>query len=325
MSLTTSAVARRAAGAMALLAALAGSNALAVTVAHWNFETDLIAGTAVSGQVVSHPSATAAFDAAIQDISGNGNHLSAFAQNGGFTAMQFSNVIAPGTSTGGSLSVENQPGQCCPVLSSQDDLEVGGVNVGALSQWTIEASVNLKSLGAWRTIVGKDGVGQATNGDGNQAPLYLQKKGDGTNQFRINFVDVQGHVHIADSATVAAANTWYHLAAVSDGNSLKLYVNGALETSVDMTGGPSTDRTMVALDEAGFEGPGTTAPYGWSLFRGMYGDGHGDRVDGYIDDVRISNAALSPGEFLYQIPEPGVATLAGGALVAGAVTRRRRR
>jgi hypothetical protein len=325
MSLTMSAVTRRAAGAMALLAALAGSKASAATVAQWNFETDLIAGTAVNGQVVSHPSATAAFDAAIQDISGNGNHLSAFAQNGGFTAMQFSNVIAPGTTTGSTLSVENQPGQCCPVLSSQDDLEVGGVNVGALAQWTIEASVNLKDLGGWRTIVGKDGVGQATNGDGNQAPLYLQKKGDGTQQFRINYVDVQGYGHIADSTTVAAANTWYHLAAVSDGNTLKLYVNGALETSVDMTGGPSTDRAMVALDEAGFEGPGTTAPYGWSLFRGMYGDGHGDRVDGYIDDVRISNMALDAAQFLYQIPEPGMATLAGSALLAGAVTRRRRR
>jgi hypothetical protein len=291
-----------------LLAVLAASlvvgalspTACAVTVAHWNFETDLIAGTAVNGQVVSHPSATAAFDAAIADISGNGNHLSAFAQNGGFTAMQFSNIVASNAQTNSTLSMENQPGQCCPVLSSQDDLEVGGVNVGAMAQWSIEASVNFKGVAGWQTLVGKDGWQQATNGDINQAPLYLQKKGDGTNQFRINFVDAQGFVHIVDSTTVAGTGGWYHVAATSDGSNLRLYVDGVLENTLDMTLSGSSDRSMAALDEAGFEGAGTTAPYGWSTFRGMYNDGHGDRVDGYMDDVRISNAALAPAQLLYQ-------------------------
>ena len=211
---------------------------------------------------------------------------------------------------------------CCPVLSSQDDLEVGGVNVGALAQWTIEASVNLRDLGGWRGIVGKDGVGQATNGDGNQAPLYLQKKGDGSQEFRINFVDVQGYAHIVDSTTVAAVNQWYHLVASSDGNKLRLWVNGNLEGELDMTLSPSTDRSMVALDESGYEGAGTVAPYGWTLFRGMYGDGHGDRFDGYIDDVRISNMALATSEFL-QVPEPTSLVLLMVGAAAALATRRR--
>jgi hypothetical protein len=298
----------------------ATGSVLGGTIAHWDFENELINGSPVDGTVVPHPSATGAHDDSIPDISGNGNHLSAFAQNGSFTEMRFSNVVAPNNQTGSTLSATNAP-VCCPVLSSQDDLELGGVNVGALAAWTIEASVNLRNLGGWRTIVGKDGVGQATNGDPNQAPLYLQKVGDGTQRFRINFVDVQGYVHIADSTTVAVANQWYHLVASSDGNTLKLYVNGVLEGSLDMTLSPSTDRSMVALDESGFEGSGTVAPYAWSLFRGMYNDGHGDRVDGYIDDVRISDMALSPSEFL-QVPEPGSIVLFVLGITLAAVLRR---
>ena len=273
----------------------------AATVAHWDFETDLIAGSAVNGQVVSHPSASGAFDAAIPDISGNGNSLSAF--NNSWAAMQFSSTVAPVNRTNTTLSVENQPGTCCPVLSSQDDLEVGGVNVGTLATWSIEASVRFKGVGGWQSMVAKDGVGQATNGDLQQAPLYFQKKGDGTNQFRINYVDAAGYGHVVDSTTVAVTNQWYHVVATNDGSTMKLYVNNVLENSLDLTASPSTNLAMVALDEAGFEGTGTTVPYAWSLARGMYNDGHGDRLDGFIDDVRISNVALDPSAFLNRPPD----------------------
>lgn len=271
----------------------------AVTIAHWDFETDLIAGSAVSGQNVSHPSINGAFDAAIPDISGNGNDLSAFSQDGsGFAVMQFSNNVLPGNNTGSTLSITGAPGDCCEVLSSDGDLELGGNKVGALASWTIEATVNFFDTGGWQTIVGKDGFQQATNGDLNQAPLYFQKKGDGTQQFRINYVDVLGNVHIVDSVTTAVPNTWYNLAATNDGSTLKFFVNGIEESSLDIT--TSADTRMVALDEAGFAGDDMTSdsPYVWSVARGMYNDGHGDRVNGYIDDVRISNVALTAGQFL---------------------------
>lgn len=295
--------------------------ALGVTIGHWDFETDLIAGTATTGQTVSHPSANGLHDNAIADLSGNGNHLSAFAQNGSFTAMLFSNVVAPNALTGTTLSVENAPGACCGVLSSQGDLELGGIAVGAMPTWTIEASVNFKGVGGYQTIVGKDGFGEATNGDAQQAILYLQKTS--ANLFRINFVDVQGYVHIADGTTLAEIGKWYHLAATSDGDTLKLFVNGIQEATFDMTATLSTDRAMAPLNEAGFEGVGTLAPYGWTTHRGMYNDGHGDRVNGYIDDVRISDVALGSGNLLFAIPEPASLLLAGAAIVGGAATRRR--
>ncbi|TWT92902.1 hypothetical protein Pla108_40420 [Botrimarina colliarenosi] len=289
----------RGAAAIAVLS-LSVNAAFAVTIAHWDFETDLIAGSAVSGQNVSHPSINGAFDAAIPDISGNGNDLSAFSIDGsGFAVMQFSDVVSPSNRTGSTLSITGAPGDCCEVLNSQGDLDLGGSPVGALAAWTIEASVNFFDAGGWQTIVGKDGFGQATNGDGNQAPLYFQKKGDGTEQFRINYVDVLGNAHILDSVTTAQANKWYNLAATNDGSTLRLYVNGIGETSLDLTA-TSADTRMVALDESGFAGDDLTSdsPYAWTVARGMYNDGHGDRVNGYIDDVRISNAALTVSELL---------------------------
>lgn len=282
------------AAAAALLACVAAT-AQGQTIAWWDFEEDLLAGVPMDGDVVSHPGDPAAFDAAIPDLSGNGNHLSAFDDEGG-TVMEFANFVSPVNQTGSNFSMSNGAG--APVLSSDGDLEVGGVKVEELSEWTIEASVYMNELGAWRTFVGKDGIGEATQGDVNQASLYFQKTGDGNNLFRINYVDVDGFAHIVDSTTVAQPNQWYNLAATSDGSMLRIFVNGTEEGSFDLTGTASTNTAMVALDEEGSENDEGLVPYAWSLFRGMYNNGHVDRVDGFIDDVRISNVALTPDEFL---------------------------
>ncbi len=103
------------------------------------------------------------------------------------------------------------------------------------------------------------------------------------------------------------AGQWYHLAATSDGANLKMYVNGVLENTVALT---SSNTALSALDESGFEGAGTTVPYAWTIARGMFNDGHGDRVRGSIDDVRISNMAFAPAQLLYvPVPEPASVAL----------------
>jgi hypothetical protein len=304
---------------VALVAVVPASHS--ATIAHWDFESDLIAGSAVAGQAVSHPGAVGAFDAAIPDISGNNNHLSAFTDGGGFAGMRFSGNVAANSFTGSTLSVTGISNEstgasvCCEVLSTSGDLDFGGGPVGALAAWTIEASVNFFETGGWQTVVGKDGVGQATNGDLSQAPLYFQKMGDGSQRFRINYVDLAGNVHTAFSTTTAAPATWYHLAATNDGSTMKIFVNGVEEGSADLT--TSADTRMVALNEAGLAG---ADPYAWSIARGMYGNGHGDRVNGFIDDVRISNVALSRGDLL-SVPEPAAALL----LAVGAICLPRRR
>lgn len=87
---------------------------------------------------------------------------------------------------------------------------------------------------------------------------------------------------------------WYNLVAASDGATLRMYVNNVLVASTDLTRSGSPNRALAA-------GTSSTADYsagGWSVARGLYAGGHTDRAYGFIDEVRISNVALSAGEFL---------------------------
>ena len=86
-----------------------------------------------------------------------------------------------------------------------------------LSQWTIEASVKAKVLNMGsQTFVGRDG------GKGAVMAFRINAQ----DRFEIFFSDVKYHSHTAVAKIPVKANQWYHLAAVSDGLNLRLYVDG---------------------------------------------------------------------------------------------------
>jgi hypothetical protein len=88
----------------------------------------------------------------------------------------------------------------------------------------------------------------------------------------------------AVSATVLAPSTWYHVAAVYNGGSIRIYVDGVLDGLI------VTDRTLT---------DGSA-----NLKIGARGDDGNTRFGGLIDEARIHNRALSASEVMLLVPPP---------------------
>ncbi len=292
----------------------------ASTVAYWRFEEG------PAGAAVSHGGAgNGVYYEGTADSSGNGYGLSVFAE--GWAGYAYSADVAAPMFGGAAnnFSVKNT-GSWPAMFTDTTD----GINSIQPAAFTIEATFKLEN-GGYRTIVGRDSRGSAAiNGD--LAALYFQAMPD--NVLAIKFCDVAGYWHEAVSAVQAFTSfdygtnpdgigvPWYSMAAVSDGSTLSLYLRDAsanaawiLLASTDMTlsGSPDTALTMGTGDGGDWNAGD------WSVGRGLYAGGHGDRAYGFIDEVRISDSALSVSEFL--IPEPTTLALLG---LGGLLLRRKR-
>lgn len=191
----------------------------------------------------------------------------------------------------------------------QDGYSFDGGLVGwAPSQWTIECAVKLVggiSDNRWQTFIGRDG--SADPGVDPESILYLQKTWD--NYFRINFRTADGSRYLATSTFTMQQDQWYRIAATSDGSTLRLWVNDTPNSSAGWVLAAETPmgsgNNALALISAN-----------WTFGRGWYNTWFVDHINGYMDDIRLSDTALTPGEFL--IPEPATLVLVGlGSLVLG--------
>lgn len=280
-----------------LLAATLGLAAMAhaSTVAYWRFEE------AVAGPVPAGANGEAAFNNTILDSSGNGNHLRTYAI---FTAPSYATGVPvstiPLTGAANGSVLDFSPNQD---IYASPGTSLPGI---AFTAFTIEAYVNFDALGSWQTFIGRDDSGGPGQGVGAESLFYFQAMGDGSNKLRVQAVDSLNSLHNVQSLAALATNTWYHVAAVSDGTTLELYLDGVLQGSTAFTGGlfnPNPDTI-------------------WTLGRGQYNGGNGDFLNGKIDEVRFSDAALSSSQFLNAVPEPASAALA--MLGACALLKRRR-
>jgi hypothetical protein len=137
---------------------------------------------------------------------------------------------------------------------------------------TIEAWVNPTTGSGWRAVVLKE------TSNGLAYALYSAN----------NASRPEGYVHtnadIGDAGTAAVAlNTWTHLAVTFDGSTLRMFVNGVQVSSASVTGsmGASTGPLRIGGDSV------------W-----------GEYFKGQIDEVRIYNRALSPGEIQTDMNTP---------------------
>jgi len=130
---------------------------------------------------------------------------------------------------------------------------LGNININS-NALTAAAWVNIPSGGGGAILGASDYsfmLGAIDFGSGSQVIIYLNTSG-GFQYFMPN--------------TVLDADKWYHLATVYDGDSLKLYINGVLDTAIAAAGSVAIN----AYFQIGLGG-----------------------YTGYIDEVKLSSAALS--------------------------------
>lgn len=308
-----------------LIAVMLSGSARAATVAYWRFEEGPL------NAAIDKP-----FGAT--DASGNGNHLDpgTEAGNNGFRYRTDVAVPSiPATGSANTFSIQNS-GSAPSMATRSMTRSYGsgsypsGIDIEAVTpaQFTIEALFKPEN-GGWRTIVGRDAVNVAA-GSPALAALYFQIRPD--NGIKVGFTDVSGYWHVAESSeyvikgfdfssdSQGLTGKWYYMAAVSNGTTLSLYLanvsdNGPLQllaqTDIAASGSPNRALTKGTTN-------GTNWHAGsWSVGRGLYNGNHADRAYGFIDEVRISDTALTPDQFLFP-QQPQAPTAENNPLMYGA-------
>lgn len=321
--------------AAALCIAVPAAATQAGTLAYWRFEggggempvagTTQVEDTNGRNLGVTFPNAPGI---AVADVSGNGNTLRAWDHS--FAGHTYQSIVpaavVPKTGAPNNFSVQNAgnfPALFTWSLKSAPTADVETIKPLA---WTIEASIYSTNTGSHRTFVGRDGNRDTGATDANRAPLYFKTF---NGQLQILFTDEAGNTYdLSDPTGAINANAWYNVAATSDGTTLKLYKDSGtgyqLVNSMALVAGD----TRLNYDD----NPSTTVgdtQWGWTVGRGRYGgsdlqgDAHVDRWLGAIDEVRISDVALTPNQFLFAVPEPSSLVLIGLAAAAPWMVRRR--
>ncbi len=154
---------------------------------------------------------------------------------------------------------------------------------------TIEAWIKPEP-GAW-VLIGKQ-LGQGCCSNSFQIELRFTGP--------LNFIlsDPQRGQHMCTSGAQPSTGVWHHVAATWDGVTMLLYVDGAIVASAAYGGpvGYDDNPVLIGADDDGGGNPGCCA------------------FIGAMDEVRISDVALSPSEFLYPCANVGVNESPGARL-----------
>ena len=154
-------------------------------------------------------------------------------------------------------------------------------------------------------------MGRDDNGEGTGAQsLFYRSKSD-TDIFRVERItDTNANVQFNSSFT-ASTDTWYHVAAAGDATAetLELFIDGVSVSS--------------ATGYTGLFDP--TGNQTWTLGRGQFNNTPADYLNGDLDEVRFSDSALDPSQFLNAIPEPSTYALLFGLSALTWVAIRRRK
>lgn len=264
------------------------------TVAWWNFEEG------AANSYVPYARTTAnQYEGSILDRSGNANHLSVWSTNWHWYRSQVPGAITPRPGTANTLSLQNAGS--FPAISAFGTPLTNWSPVA----WTIEAAIRPDdATNGFQTFIGRDSLGAST-ADPALAVLYFQITPTGALQ--IAFTDAAGNAwSVASAANALQDVKWHAVAATSNGSTLSLYRKNITNGDANYTL-LGTANLSASANPALSTGTGNGAdwdPGVFTLARGLYNGGHTDRYFGHLDDIRFSDGALAPADFLFSAPPP---------------------
>ncbi|MBA3483618.1 MAG: hypothetical protein H0T51_17560 [Pirellulales bacterium] len=226
----------------------------------------------------------------VRDLSGHNNHLFAFSGRTAprFAKMKYAAELGPlNGENQGCLDDTRPPASGVLVRDLFTDPNLARTHMNVLNtypftEWTVEASFALAAGGGPQVILSKQGRQAQTP----YPPFQLGVFGEG-GVIQLQFIDASGRRRVIDSKTFARVGTWYHIAATSDGKTLKFYIRE--------DGQPDYELRSESQVEGGLTlGDGT-----WAVGRGYYEDQIAFDACAFIDEVRISVVARPKEEFLF--------------------------
>ncbi len=260
----------------------ASEKSQAYTIAYWRFEDGK------PGDLVPHDRSKRD-GLAVADVSGQRNHLYCYGK--GNAPRRGTDVAAPriprlGLANRGSLDDSAKitgPTRDLYTNFGRSRTHMNVINTFPFTQWTIEASIKPAELDRPQTFLGEDGK---PTPDLN-APLGLKLRKD--NHLAIVAIDSTGEVCSVASRIPVKLGIWRHVAAMSDGKKLRLYL--------------IKDGKYELQGEANFVGKLINHPGTWTIGRGFYNGKLAQDARAHIDEVRVSSIAL-PLELLLWTGEP---------------------
>lgn len=253
------------------------------------------------------------------DSSGNGNTAYGWYADSWGNSVFDANVPAPtvpqtGAPDNSSINTNWENGSwwhritTCSSLTSPTGIDL---ETALLSSWTLEASFTAHWLGGSNTLIGHSGEANEDN-----SKLYFQKNNQ--DKCMIQFVDNAGwQWYVEDPTPISLPDTWYQMAATSDGTTLSLYdnvnPNGTpgvmhLASTLDISGSPDSAMYHQDIDALN--------PGWWTFGHGQWAGDDTDYLHGNLDNIRISDTALTYNELLC-VPEPAAITMLVIACVFG--------
>ena len=189
------------------------------------------------------------------------------------------------------------------LFAEQQDINNGIIAAGG--GFTVEGAFNTNNPARFAAIVGKEGR-PALDKLGGTFPENLQTfvvKTRGDNSL-LQIEQWDGGAVMTGEAPVQVsslaplvAGQWYYFAVVNDGSNLSLWLDSGT--------GYQQQGTVALNGGALYQGDDPLNPNWdrpWTVGRGEFGGGPADWFDGIIDEVRITNAPLSPSQFLFAPP-----------------------